>query len=162
MAGGDVVALVVDDGVEPVGERVDEAVDVGDLGGLEDLGVGGVGVAVAEVLPDRVSEQPGVLEHHAELRPQLPAGDGRDVVPVEGDPASVELVEPQQQVDQRRLAGPGRSDDGHRLARLGGEVEPGDQGLVGISCCEPAGWGGSVTAFDDLEQLARSGVNDLG
>ena len=33
--------------------------------------VGGAGVAVSEVLPDRAAEEPGVLEHHPDVRPQL-------------------------------------------------------------------------------------------
>ena len=50
----------------------------------------------------------------------------RDVDVVEGDPAGVELVEPHDQVDQGRLAGPGRP-DGHRL-RLDPQREVLDEG----------------------------------
>src|SRR4030067_822514 len=37
------------------------------------------------------------------------------VAPVEGDAPLIDRVEAQEQVDQRRLAGPGRPDDGHGL-----------------------------------------------
>ena len=42
---------------------------------------------------------------------------------VDRDPPAVELVEPHQQVDERRLAGPGRTDDGDGHAGLDVEVE---------------------------------------
>ena len=43
----------------------------------------------------------------------------------------VDLVEPHQQVDQGRLAGAGRSDDGDHLARLHDEVEVLDERHLG-------------------------------
>ena len=64
LTGADVVALVVYDRVVAVGERVHEAVDVGDPRRFEDLFLGGFGVAVREVLADGAPEEPGVLEDH--------------------------------------------------------------------------------------------------
>ena len=133
LAGADVAALVVDHRVVAVGQRVHEAVDVGRPRRLEDLLLGGVEVAVGDVVADRAAEQPGVLQHHADARR---AGRARvivgDVDAVEGDPAAVELVEPHDQVDERGLAGAGRADDGDRLARLGDERQVLDQRLVRV------------------------------
>ena len=78
-----VAALVVDDRVVAVGQRVHEAVDVGGPGRLEDLLLGGVEVAVGDVLADRAAEQPRVLQHHADVRAQLAAAHLGDVVAVE-------------------------------------------------------------------------------
>ena len=83
LAGAHGAALVVDDGVVAVGQRVHEAVDVGGPRRLEDLLLGGVEVAVGDVLADGAAEQPGVLEHHADVRPQLAAAHLRDVDAVE-------------------------------------------------------------------------------
>ena len=77
------------------------------------------------------AEQPGVLEHHAEEPAQVVAGHVPGVHAVDGDGAGVDLVEAQEQVDQRGLAGPRRSDDGHRLAGADLQVEVLDQGDVG-------------------------------
>ena len=76
-------ALVVDDRVVAVGQRVHEAVDVGGRGRLEDLLLGGVEVAVGDVLADRAAEQPRVLQHHADVRAQLAPAHLGDVVAVE-------------------------------------------------------------------------------
>ena len=98
---------------------MDEAVDEGRLGRLADLGLGGAGIAVGDVLPDGAAEEPGVLEDHADLRPQLGTGHLGGVDTVEQDPPAVQGIEAHDEVDQRGLAGAGRPDDGHRLARLG-------------------------------------------
>ena len=89
LAGADVAALVVDHRVVAVGQRVHEPVDVGRPRRREDLLLGGVRPAVGDVVADRAAEQPGVLQHHADLRRA-----GRravivgDVDAVEGDPAA--------------------------------------------------------------------------
>ena len=106
-------------------------VDVGRLGGLDDLLFGHVLAAVCDVLADRAVEQPRVLEDHPERRTQLVARHLAAVDPVDGDPATVDLVEPHQQVDQGRLARAGRSDDGDHLARLHDEVEVLDERHLG-------------------------------
>ena len=110
---------------------MDESVDVGGLGGGEDLVLGGLGAAVGDVVVDRATEQPGVLQHHADVGAQLRARHRAGVDPVQGDASLVDLVEPHEQVDQGRLASPGRPDDGDRLARFGDQAEVGDERLVG-------------------------------
>ena len=110
--------VVVDDRVVAVGQRAHEVVDVGGLGGGHDLLLGRVLAAVRDVLADRAVEQPRVLEDHPEGAPQVVAGHVARVDAVDRDPPGVDLVEAHQQVDERRLAGAGRADDGDRVARL--------------------------------------------
>ena len=110
--------IVVEDRVVAVRQRVDEAVDVRRARRLQDLFLRRLEVAVGDVLADGAAEEPGVLEDHADLRPQLAAWHLRDVAPVNRDRAAIELVEAHDQVDERRLAGARRADDGDRAARF--------------------------------------------
>ena len=70
-------------------------------------------VAEADVVGDRAREQMHVLEHEAEHAAQLREIELADVDAVNRDPPSLNVVEPKQQIDQRRLAGAGRADDAH-------------------------------------------------
>ena len=63
---------------------------------------------------------------------QVVAGQVPGVDAVDRDPPAVDLVEAHQQVDEGRLAGAGRPDDGDRLAGVGDEVEVLDERLVGL------------------------------
>ena len=133
LAGADVAALVVDDRVVAVGQRVDETVDVRRPCRLEDLLVGGVEVAEGDVLPDGAAEQPRVLQHHADVRAQLAArASGRCRCRRVVIAPAVEFVEAHDQVDERGLAGAGRADDGDGLAGLGDERQVGDQRVVRV------------------------------
>ena len=132
LARADVAALLVEHRVVAVGQAAHEPVDEGRLGRGVDLLLGRVRVAVGDVVPDRAAEEPGVLQHHADLRPQVLAAHRGDVDAVERDPAAVQLVEPHDQVDQGGLAGPGRPDDRDGLPRLGDQRQVLDQRLVGL------------------------------
>jgi hypothetical protein len=68
------LGLVVEHGVVAVGQRAHEVVHVGGPRRGEDLLLGGVVGAVGDVLADGAAEQPGVLQHHAELPAQVVAG----------------------------------------------------------------------------------------
>ena len=83
--------------------------------------------AVGDVVRDAAAEQPGVLQHHPGLRPQLVAGHVARYRPVERDAPAVDLVEAHQEVDQGRLSGARRADDRHGLARLDGQRQVLDQ-----------------------------------
>ena len=117
----DVLRVVGQARVIAVGQRAHEVVDVCHLGGLDDLLAGGVRPAVRDVFGDGAVEQPGVLQHHAEVAAQVHAVHIMRVHAVEADMAAVDLVESHEQVDQRGLAGAGRADDGGAVARLGRE-----------------------------------------
>ena len=66
LAAGEPVAAVADDGVEAVGERFDERQDVRGAQRLEELGVGGVGLGVAQVRAQRLVEEVRVLGDDAD------------------------------------------------------------------------------------------------
>ena len=58
-----------------------------------------------------------VLQHEAEQPAQIGEIEIADVDAVDGDAAARDVVEPHQQVDQRRLAGSGGADNADALAR---------------------------------------------
>ena len=106
-------------------------VDVADARGLEDLASRlRVGVAVGDVVVDRAAEQPRILQHHAGALAQIVAGHRPSVDTVDGDRARVDVVEPHDQVHQRRLARAGRPDDRDHVAGLGHQRQLLDQRLV--------------------------------
>ena len=102
------------------------------LGGGHDLFLRGADLAVRDVVPDRARKQPRVLQHHAECLPHLAARYLAGVDLVDADAPGVDVVEPHQQVDDRRLACAGRSHDRDRLARPDLQAEVLDQRLVGL------------------------------
>ena len=73
-------------------------------------------VAEADVVGDRAREQVHVLQHQAEQPAHVGEIELADVDAVDRDPAARHVVEPQQQVDQRRLARAGGADDADALA----------------------------------------------
>jgi len=132
LALGDVGGFLVDFRLVAVFQGADEVVHIGGVGSGDDFLVAGSGLAVADVVHDRSGEQPGVLQDHAEAVAQVVAREAAGVDAVHVDGAAVELIEAHQQLDDRGLAGPGRTDDGHLLpgADIGGEVV--DDDLAGI------------------------------
>ena len=88
------------------------------------LRVAGVRPPVANVVADGVGEQEGVLQHDADAPPQAVLGHAANVLAVDGNGAALDVVEPFQQADDRGLAGPGGSHQGHGLARLRHQIHP--------------------------------------
>ena len=132
LADAEVGRLVVEHRVVAVGQRVHEAVDVRRRRRGDDLLLRGVRAAVGDVLADRAGEQPRVLQHHAGARAQVVAGHAHRVDAVEGDPPALDVVEPHDEVHERRLAGAGRSDDRDGAARASpSRLRPVDERLVG-------------------------------
>ena len=82
LAGRDCAAVLIDDGVVAIGQRVDEAVHIGRLCCRNDFFVRRVQAAVADVLHDGALEEHGVLEHHAHLGTQGMARHAGDVMPI--------------------------------------------------------------------------------
>ena len=75
--------------------------------------------------------EPGVLENHPERLAEVGPGQISNIDPIEPDDATVDLVEPHQQVYEGRLPGARRPDDRHRLALARHEIEIVDEWLVG-------------------------------
>ena len=70
LAAAELDAALADDGVVGVGEFADKPVGVGGPGGGLDLGVAGVGAAVADVVGDAGGEEDRLLRDHADLLAQ--------------------------------------------------------------------------------------------
>ncbi len=66
LAAGEAVAALADDGVEPVGQRADQRVDLRGARGILELLVGRVRAREAQVLAHAGVEEVGVLGHEAD------------------------------------------------------------------------------------------------
>ena len=93
----------------------------GDLGGLDDLLVGGVEGAVGDVLADGAVEEIDILADEADGAAQVFEAQIAQVMPVETDAALLHVIEAQKQFDQGGLAGAGRADDADRFP--GGDIQ---------------------------------------
>ena len=82
-----------------------------------------VRLAEGYVLGDRAAEEPCVLQHHAEAVACGGAGIVRNVVPAQQDAAGIDVVEPHEQIHNRRLARTGWADDGDVLALFHMQVQ---------------------------------------
>ena len=111
-------------------ERQDEVVRLGRAGGGEQLVLGGVGAAVQDVVAGRAVEQRGVLRDHAHVAAQAFLADAAHVMAVHQHRPVLDVVKPQQQRDQRGLAGPGFAHDPDPLARRDGKAEVRDPALA--------------------------------
>src|SRR5215212_1069482 len=115
------VAPLSYDGLVPIFEVHDEVVGVGRFGGLDNLLHRSVQLPVGDVLPDGGAEEDRVLEDD----PDLLAEGLKLVVPyvpsIDPDGASSRFVQPEDQADEGRLAGPRSADQRHPLA--GKDVE---------------------------------------
>ena len=81
-------------------------------------------------------EQRGVLGDHADLRAQALLRDLGDVLAVDEDAAVLQIVEAQQQVDERRLAGAGAADKADLLAGRNVRLRSSDDAaLVSAGLC---------------------------
>src|SRR3954469_18303775 len=99
----------------PVAQPKDELVRLRFRRRRGDLCVGGAGPPVADVGCDRAVQERGVLRHHADRRAQAFLRRTGDVLVVDQDPSGLELVEAQQEVDERRLPRAGSTDQADAL-----------------------------------------------
>ena len=70
-----------------------------------------------EIVQDVSREEEEILLHEADDRPEVGRRKLPDVHAVHRDPAAVGVVEPEEQIDDRRLSRPGVPHEGDRLAR---------------------------------------------
>ncbi len=70
----------------------------------DDLFPRGIGTAIGNVLRDRAMQQGRVLRDHADGGPQAVLLHGGNVLPVDQDATAFQVMEPEQQIDQRGLA----------------------------------------------------------
>ena len=103
-------------GVKAVGHGQNVVVDLGLAGGVDDLFLGGAGLAVADVFQNGVGKEEDVLLHHADVFPQGLLRHLPNVQPVDGDGAVSHVVEPGNQLAEGSLAAAGGTDNGDGLA----------------------------------------------
>ncbi len=115
----------------PIFERLDEFQGMGAHRRRAHLLFVRLRPAVADVVADRAVQERGVLSHHGDVGAQALLGHQRNVLPVDQDPAFLRLEEPEQQVDQGRLAGAGLADQADALAGLDLEVDAMDHAALG-------------------------------
>ncbi len=112
-AAGKLHAAVAHDGVVAFREPADERVDIGFTASFFDFGLRGVGLGVEQILFDSAVEQVSVLRHHSDVLAQIGQIEFSDVDAVQQDPSARHIVEARNQVDDGRLAGSRRPDDGN-------------------------------------------------
>ena len=106
-------------GVVAVGQPGDEVVGVGQLGGVDAGLVGGIQLAIADIVHHRAGEQIGFLEHHAQRAAQVGLADFVDVDIVVANLAVVNVVKPVNQIGDGGFSGAGGPYEGYLLARAG-------------------------------------------
>ncbi|MPM25386.1 hypothetical protein SDC9_71877 [bioreactor metagenome] len=107
-----------------LGQAHHEVMDFRGSGGRDDLGLGGAGAAIGDVVADRIVEQHGVLRHHADRVVQALLGDVAEVLPVDPDRAAGDVVEAEEKPPDRRLARARGADQCHALPRRHGQRDP--------------------------------------
>ena len=129
LALADVGRVLVQLHLVAAGQRADKVVSVRGLGGGNDLLVGGIQAAIADVLHDRALEQPGILQYHAEAFSRGAAVKIAHIAAIQRNGTGVHIVKAHQQLDHRGFACAGGADDGHFLAGLDLAAEIVDNGL---------------------------------
>jgi len=121
---GDALALpagklepgLTDQRVVAFGQRCDELMRGRVAGGLLDFGIGGAGRAIGDVGADRVVEEKGFLRDERACGAQRTQCDVARILPVDEDAAGGRIVETRHEVEDRALAGAGRTDERDRVA----------------------------------------------
>src|SRR5438876_710955 len=101
---------VADHRVVRVGQRNDEVVGVGSLRGADDLGVRDPVPAVGDVLADRSVEEERLLRNDAEQSSVGRLPEHAQILPVDRDGPLHRVIEPKEEIGERRLARPARPD----------------------------------------------------
>lgn len=122
LALAEVAAPFGEQGVVAVGQAQDEVVGVGALGGFDAVGFAGFEAGVAQVVQHRIGEQKGFLQHDADLLAQAVLLDIEQVVAVDEDGSSVDVVVAGEQVDDGAFSGSGGAAKADGLTRFGDEA----------------------------------------
>ena len=124
LAAGQAHALLAEEGVEALGQAVEELARRGRVGCRAHLLVGGLRPAVAQVRPGIGREDHRLLRHEADPGAKRHRVEIAQIGAVQQDRAGARVVEAHQQLEHAGLAGAGRTDQGDRLARRDRDVEP--------------------------------------
>ncbi len=99
-------------------------------GSFNDLFLRRIRAPVADIVPDGAPEQHGVLQRNAHLGAQLMQWEIAYVHAIQRHATAINVVETGNEMDQARLARAGRTQDGHRLARLSYQVDALQHGFI--------------------------------
>ena len=83
-------------------------------------------------MPDRVVKEDGLLGHQGDLPAQVIDGDLPNICRADAHRAPLWIIEPQEQVGERGLAGPAAADQRHQPPGLDGEVDPAQDRLLAV------------------------------
>src|SRR5205823_6673064 len=142
LADGKRRAALVDDSSGATRKRANEFAEADLFERALDGGVFDVLGAEADVGFDGSGEEKRILQHDAELAAQILQLDEANVFSVEKNLAALNVVEPEQQGNERGLASTGVADDGEGLTRFDAERDIAQdpifvRGLGNISVAEP-------------------------
>ena len=124
LAARDVRAALGDLGLEAPGHSGDELGRLGDLERVPELLVGGLRSSEPQVVGHRAAEQVGLLGNDPDRRPRASSVPGRGHRGRRRARSPSSRRKARDQVQHRRLARPGASDDRRRLARQQRECQP--------------------------------------
>ncbi|MNL42007.1 hypothetical protein D3C87_1644410 [compost metagenome] len=88
----------------PVAQLTDELIGLGIDSGTADLCVARIGAAVGDIVANGTVQQGSVLGDHADGAAQAVLRHVRNVLPVNANLSAVDIIEAQQQVDERGFA----------------------------------------------------------
>ena len=106
-----------------LGQTPDKAVRIGCLCCCNDLFPCGIRSAVGDIFRHRSGKQPGLLQNHAVAGTQAVPCHCGNILSGNGNLAAVHIIKPEQQINQRRLAAAGRTDNGDALSAVYIQVE---------------------------------------
>ena len=121
LAAGDIGAALLDVGIVALREALDEFVGAGQAAGMNQLLIGGLGVAPAQIFLDGAGEQGVLLEHHGHVVPQNLQVIVPDIHAAHLQRAPGDIVQPGNQLHQGGLGGAGGAQNAH--GGPGGNVE---------------------------------------
>ena len=137
LAGREAGAALAHDVVEPVLEARRNAVDADRARRVDDLLVGRVGTAEADVVGDRAAEEERVLQHDAELAAVRAELTSRRSFPSTRTVPARRVVEARDQLRRRRLAAARLADERDAAAGRDLELEAVDHRLAAVGEDDP-------------------------
>ena len=123
LAAGDIGPALVDHGVVPVREALDELIGTGLPAGFLAFLQGGVFLSPAEVFQDGSGEERALLEHHGDLVPEDLHVVFPDIDAAHFHRSLGHVIEARHQVRQGRFTGAGTTDEADGLSRPDMQVD---------------------------------------
>ena len=115
---GEQYATLAHIGIKALGHGLDILKDLRLPGSLPNLLVGGIGSAIANIFQNGIGKQEHILLDNTDIFVQALLGHIPDILAVNGNAATADLIEPRDQLAQGGLATTGRSYNGNGLASL--------------------------------------------